>query len=93
MVGRRTGLLGVGLAAIAAQIGVILWRGAAWVRSDAGPGGDLRIALAWTVFGVAAVWLAERRGAATLTLWLGTAFWLFFASLLWLQALAGKPPL
>ena len=76
-----------------AQIGVVLWRGSALVRSDAGPGGDLRIALAWTVLGLIGGWLAERRGAPGLALWLGAGFWLFFTGLLWLQALAGKPPL
>ena len=76
---------------MAAQAGVILWRGSALVLSDAGPGGDLRVALAWTTLGVAAGWLVERRGAPGLALWLGAGFWLFFAGLLWLQALAGKP--
>ena len=75
------------------QAGLILWRGSALVRSDAGPGGDLRIALAWTGLGVAVGWLAERRGVPALGLWLGAGFWLFIASLFWLQALAGKPPL
>lgn len=78
---------------MAAQTAVIAWHGSALVLSDAGPGGDLRIALVWTVIGMAAGWWAERRGAPTLGLWLGAGFWLFFGALLWLQALAGKPPL
>jgi hypothetical protein len=77
--------------AVAVQAGVILWRGSALVRSDAGPGGDLRVALAWTVAGMAAGWLAERRAAPGLALWLGTGLWLLLAALVWLQALAGKP--
>lgn len=79
------------MAAAAVQIGVIVWRGSALVRSDAGPGGDLRVALVWTALGWAVAWLAERSGAPVLALWLGAGFWLLFAALLWLQALAGKP--
>lgn len=93
MAGRRTGLFGVGLAALALQIGVIVWRGGTLVRSDAGPGGDLRLPLTWTIIGIFAAWMASRRGSPALALWLGAAFWLFFATLLWLQALAGKPAL
>ena len=61
--------------------------------SDAGPGGDLCIALVWTALGLAAGWFAERGRAPTLALSLGAGFWLFIGALLWLQALAGKPPL
>ena len=93
MAGWRTGLFGVGLAALAFQIGVIVWRGGTPVRSDAGPGGDLRLPLAWTIIGIFAAWIASRCGASALALWLGAAFWIFFAALLWLQALAGKPAL
>lgn len=91
MAGRRIGLLGIGLLAVAVQTGVILWRGSSLVLSDAGPGGDLRIALVWTVLGLACGALADRRGASELALWLGSGFWLLVAVLLWLQALAGKP--
>lgn len=76
---------------MALQLGVIIWRGSALVRSDAGTGGDLRVALIWTVAGALVGWLAYRRGASVLALWVAAGFWLFFAALLWLQALAGKP--
>jgi hypothetical protein len=81
------------VAVLAAQIGVILWRGSPLVRSDAGPGGDLRLALIWTALGIGAGWLADHWNAPALALWLGAGFWLFIGALLWLQALAGKPPL
>ncbi|HEY3444597.1 MAG TPA: hypothetical protein VGK29_27855 [Paludibaculum sp.] len=93
MAGWRIGLLGLAAAALAVQIGVIAWRGSAHVRSDAGLGGDLRLALMWTLLAFAVGLWAERRGAPALALWLGAAFAILFAALLWLQALAGKPPL
>jgi hypothetical protein len=47
----------------------------------------------WTLLAFAVGLWAERRGAPALALWLGAAFAILFAALLWLQALAGKPPL
>jgi hypothetical protein len=47
--------------------------------------------LAWTAAGLAAAWIAERKGVSSLALWIGGGFWLWLAGLLWLQALAGKP--
>jgi len=93
MAGWRAGLLSLAAVALAVQIGVIAWRGGAHVRSDAGPGGDLRLAVAWTLFSFAVGLWADRRGAPALALWLGAGFALLFTALLWLQALAGKPPL
>jgi hypothetical protein len=73
------------------QAALIVWRGSARVLSDAGPGGDLRVALAWTLLGIAALWAAGRRQAPELAVWIGTGLWVWAAALLWLQALAGKP--
>lgn len=75
----------------AAEVAFLLWRGSAIVRSDAGPGGDLRYPLAATLLAIPILLVMNYFRLPLLAGGLFSGFWLFFVVLLTLEALAGKP--
>lgn len=78
-----------GLAALEALF--LLWRGSVLVRSDAGPGGDLRYPLFATLLAIPILLVMDYFRLPLLAGGLFTGFWLFLIALLALEALAGKP--
>lgn len=74
-----------------AQAGFLLWRGSPVVRSDAGPGGDLRYGLIATLLAIPILLTMHYFRLPLLAGGLFTGFWLLLIALLVLEALAGKP--
>lgn len=75
----------------AAQAAFLLWRGSAIVRSDVGPGGDLRYGLAATLMAIPVLLGMQYFRLPLLAGGVFTGFWLLLIALLVLEALAGKP--
>lgn len=75
----------------AAQLVFLVWRGSAIVRSDVGPGGDLRYPLVVTLLAIPVFLVMGHFHLPLLAGWLFAGFWLFLIVLLVLEALAGKP--
>ncbi|MBN9664004.1 MAG: hypothetical protein J0H49_37740 [Acidobacteria bacterium] len=75
----------------AAQAAFLLWRGSPVVRSDVGPGGDLRYALAATLAAIPILLTMQYFRLPLLAGGVFTGFWLLLIVLLALEALAGKP--
>lgn len=75
----------------AAQVAFLLWRGSPIVRSDVGPGGDLRYGLAATLVAIPILLGMQYFRLPLLAGGVFTGFWLLLIVLLVLEALAGKP--
>lgn len=75
----------------AAQAAFLLWRGSPIVRSDVGPGGDLRYGLAATLMAIPILLGMQYFRLPLLAGGVFTGFWLLLIALLVLEALAGKP--
>ncbi len=75
----------------AAQGAFLLWRGSPIVRSDVGPGGDLRYGLAATLLAIPVLIVMQHLRLPLLAGGVFSGFWLLLVALLILEALAGKP--